>query len=82
MKERIMSISFLAIVTTVALGSGNVLAAWSCRAMDQEACTASASCRWIKGYERSDGRKVAAYCRSLPGGKPEKSASRASSKKV
>jgi len=42
MKERIMSISFLVVVTTIALGSsGNVLAAGSCKAMDKEACTAS-----------------------------------------
>jgi len=77
-----MSISFLVVVTTIALGSsGNVLAAGSCKAMDKEACTASTGCRWIKGYERSDGRKVAAYCRSLPGGKPDTAASRASSEK-
>ena len=76
MKERIMSISFLAAVTAVfALGSGSVAATGLCKALDQEACMESTGCRWVKGYERADGRKVASYCRKLPSSKVEKEAS-------
>ena len=67
MKERhTMEISFLAVAATLfALGTGNA-AASGCRSLDYEACTQSTSCRWIKGYQRSDGKQVSAYCRKLP----------------
>ena len=83
MRESMMNISFLAAVTTVfALGTGNVTAAGLCKTLDQQACVASTGCRWVKGYERADGHKVAAYCRKLPGGgKAQKEASADRSKK-
>ena len=68
-----MSISILTAVTTVfALGAGNVSATGLCRALDEKACGQAASCRWIRGYERSDGHKVSPYCRKLPGKKAQK----------
>ena len=79
-EQRTMEISFLAAVATLfALGTGNV-AASGCRALDHQACTQSTSCRWIKGYQRSDGKKVSAYCRKLPSSKVEKETPRTSSK--
>ena len=67
MKERIMAISFVSAVSMIlALTSGNASAEGSCRALDHDACVAASSCRWIKGYQRSDGRKVSAYCRKVP----------------
>lgn len=70
MKERTMAISLISAATLMlALTSGNAVAEGGCRALDQDACTASNECRWIKGYQRSDGRKVSAYCRKLPSSK-------------
>ncbi len=68
MKERTMSLSIISAATLVlALTSGNAVATGNCRALDQKSCMASSECRWIKGYQRSDGRKVSPYCRKLPG---------------
>jgi len=62
-----MAISFVSAVSMIlALTSGNASAEGSCRALDHDACVAASSCRWIKGYQRSDGRKVSAYCRKVP----------------
>lgn len=77
-----MSISFLAVVTTVfALGTGNMNTAGLCSSLDRNSCVKSTSCRWIREYERSDGRKVAAYCRTLPDTKVGKQVPPASSRK-
>ena len=38
----------------------------SCKSLDQQACSAEATCKWIGSYQRSDGRTVKAYCRSAP----------------
>jgi hypothetical protein len=37
-----------------------------CKTLTQPDCLASASCTWVDSYKRSDGRKVAAYCRTVP----------------
>ena len=44
--------------------SGSVLAASQCKGLDNSACDASASCSWVDAYERKDGRKVNAFCRT------------------
>ncbi len=67
MKERIMAISFVSALSMIlALTSGSAIAGEGCRGLDRQACAASTACRWIKGYQRSDGRKVAPYCRKVP----------------
>lgn len=38
-----------------------------CKTLEQNACSAAASCMWVGSYQRSDGRSVKAYCRSTPG---------------
>ena len=63
-----MSLSIISATTLLlALTSGNAVATGNCRALDQDSCLASSGCRWVKAYQRSDGRKVSAYCRRLPG---------------
>ncbi len=41
----------------------------SCKGLDNSACSSNASCTWVGGYERKDGRQVKAFCRAKPGGK-------------
>jgi len=42
------------------------LQAGTCNQLEQDACAAEASCRWVNGYQRTDGKEVRGYCRSLP----------------
>ena len=44
--------------------SSPVSAASQCKGLDSNACSTSASCSWVEGYERKDGRKVNAFCRA------------------
>lgn len=44
--------------------SGAAQAASQCKGLDNEACDAAAACGWVNGYERKDGRKVSAFCRT------------------
>ena len=39
----------------------------SCKTLDQNSCSAKASCSWVNGYQRKDGVKVRAHCRTLRG---------------
>lgn len=48
-----------------------------CKSLPQGDCVASGSCAWVGGYTRSDGRKVAAYCRAAPKKKSLSTASEA-----
>ncbi len=84
MKKMIMPISTLSAMLFLSLTSGSGLAEEGniCKGMEQEACSQSTACRWIKPYKRSDGIKVAGYCRKLPGQKGQASRDKdASSKK-
>ncbi len=38
-------------------------AASACQGKALDACAADASCIWVDGYTRKDGREVASYCR-------------------
>ena len=42
------------------------LAGSACSSKPMAACQAEPACSWIDAYTRSDGRQVAAYCRSKP----------------
>jgi hypothetical protein len=48
------------------VSSGQVNAASQCKGLDNAACDTAAACGWVDGYERKDGRKVSAFCRSKP----------------
>lgn len=59
------------VVASMALGllllSGNAAAASVCKGLDNSACDANASCRWVDAYQRKDNRKVNAFCRTYSG---------------
>jgi len=44
--------------------SGSAIAASQCKGLDNAACDAGSQCSWVEGYERKDGRKVNAFCRT------------------
>ena len=67
--KKIKIISVLSVALVLSLVSGLSSAEGTCKGMEKSACTTDSGCRWIKGYERSDGRSVAGYCRKLPGKK-------------
>lgn len=48
----------------VSLFSASQAGAASCKGLEQAKCGAESSCSWVKGYERKDGRKVKAFCRT------------------
>lgn len=63
-------------------------AASACKGLDNKACGGNSACSWVEGYERKDGRKVNAFCRTAPGAKKatkaatEKQAKKSSAKKA
>ena len=54
-----------AIAIGVAAFSGASIAS-SCKGLENNACSSNASCSWVESYERKDGRKVSAFCRTKP----------------
>ena len=62
--------SFLLTATLVgATVSMPALAASACKGLENQACAGNSACAWVEGYERKDGRKVSAFCRTAPGAK-------------
>ena len=62
--------SFLLTATVAgACMSGSAFAASACKGLDNAACGANASCGWVEGYERKDGRKVKSFCRTTSSAK-------------
>lgn len=62
-----MTTQFLRLATLlvgITLAAG--VQANSCKSLDQPVCESNSQCTWVQGYERSDGRKVASYCRNAP----------------
>ncbi len=51
--------------------SGQVSAS-NCKGLDNNTCSANASCSWVDSYQRKDGRNVNAFCRTKPSGKTSK----------
>lgn len=57
----------LGLTALLAVGLGlstQVNAASACKGLQADKCDAAQSCSWVNGYERSDGRKVTAFCRT------------------
>ncbi len=71
MKKANMMISTLSAAILLSFTSGYSSAEGVCKGMEKSSCNVTSSCRWIKGYERSDGRVIAGYCRKLPGKKAQ-----------
>lgn len=55
----------ITLMSTVLL-SGPVSAAEpsQCKGLENNACASANSCSWVESYERKDGRKVSAFCRT------------------
>ena len=69
MKTHLVKSSIAAIiVTSVYLFAPQTFAS-DCKGMEQSACASEASCSWIEGYTRKDGRTVKSFCRAKPGSK-------------
>ena len=50
----------------------SAMAASQCKGLAQQQCAGVASCLWVDGYKRSDGREVSGYCRAQRGAKAGK----------
>ena len=72
MKNVKFSLISLIIVGTI-LSMPASFAASQCKGLVKGDCDKLASCSWVDGYERKDGKKVAAFCRSKPQQKAKKS---------
>lgn len=57
------------LATVLALSSLTIQAAADCKGLEESACTGNPACTWTKGYTRSDGKAVAAYCKAKAGNK-------------
>ena len=44
--------------------SGQASAVSACKGLDNTACDTKTTCSWVQGYDRKDGKKVNAFCRS------------------
>jgi hypothetical protein len=51
------------LIITLPMTFTTALAASHCKGLAETACASDSSCRWVAGYERKDGRQVAAHCR-------------------
>ena len=56
-------------------------AASHCKGLEANACSTTAACGWVNGYERKDGRKVSSFCRMSQKGNASKKASNRSASK-
>jgi hypothetical protein len=75
--------ALIAVVCTLAVGSGTALAESACKGLEQGACEKAADCIWVGGYEKKDGKQVSGYCRSKStGGAAEPKAGEAAGSKA
>jgi len=52
--------------------SAQAVAASQCKGLENSACDAKAFCGWVQAYERKDGIKVKAFCRTKSKGAAKK----------
>ena len=62
--SRMTGVISFALLAGMLLASGNAQAASQCKGLEDAACSQNASCSWVQAYERKDGRKVSAFCRT------------------
>lgn len=55
-----------AILTATLFSSLAAIAASQCKGLSEASCAADVQCLWVDGYQRKDGRSVAAHCKSKP----------------
>ncbi len=61
------TIKTIAVINTILLGSllaTQANAASACKGLENSACTSTAQCGWVEGYQRKDGREVKSFCRT------------------
>ncbi|GHA07340.1 hypothetical protein GCM10008090_16470 [Arenicella chitinivorans] len=74
--------SFLLTATLAgATMSMHASAASACKGLESKACGSNSACTWVDGYERKDGRKVNAFCRTSPSAKKASKAATEKAKK-
>ncbi|MCG6985958.1 MAG: hypothetical protein LJE61_12270 [Thiocapsa sp.] len=67
MRTTTLRSTFLFTLSSAAIAlaiSTQVLAASTCKALEQEVCETTEDCRWQAGYTRKDGIEVSSHCRS------------------
>lgn len=71
---RILPASLIAASCSAALllAPVSAMAVSQCKGMAEQQCSGAASCLWVDGYRRSDGREVSGYCRAQRGAKADK----------
>jgi hypothetical protein len=64
-RKIVTALGTFALALILPFGATSLQAA-ACKGLEMESCQKNDSCSWVKPYERSDGVKVAGYCRSKP----------------
>ncbi len=76
-----INVSSLFILSLVALATP-ANAASQCKGLNLDECNQNATCGWVEGYERKDGRTVKAFCRTSRLGISVKSANKTTTKEL
>ena len=74
-----INVASLLILSTLAMATP-ANAASQCKGLILEECQQIATCGWVDGYERKDGRTVKSFCRTSRAGVSVKAAKKASDK--
>ncbi len=69
--------SILAISLVSAMSFSGQASASQCKGLESNDCGSNASCSWVEGYERKDGRTVKSFCRTKPASKQKAGLSQA-----
>jgi hypothetical protein len=73
-----IALSTCALAFALSFGAISAQAA-ACKGLEMEPCQNSEDCSWVDSYERKDGVKVSAHCKSKPN--PSRSQKKTESKK-
>lgn len=57
LRASVLAVIFMSVGSTA-------MAASQCKGLSDAKCGEAASCSWVEGYERKDGRKVKSFCRT------------------
>ena len=74
-----INVSSLLILSMLALATPTN-AASQCKGLNIDECNQNATCGWVEGYERKDGRTVKSFCRTSRAGISVKSENKSTAK--
>ena len=74
-----VNVSSLLILSMLALATP-ASAASQCKGLTLDECNQNATCGWVEGYERKDGRTVKSFCRTSRAGVSVKSDNKSTAK--